>query len=297
MVLSGKGGTGKTSVAASLAALSGPCVLADCDVDAADMHLLTQPKQMERHDFVSGVEAVIDHDRCTNCGMCFTFCRFEAIRPAENGTFDIDPLACEGCGVCARFCPNDAIPLTPRRCGAWFISGTPYGPMAHAKLGVAAENSGRLVSVVRNTARRLAEEHQLPLIIGDGPPGIGCPAIASITGATSVLVVTEPTVSGLHDLRRILDLAHHFGISPKVCVNKWNLNPGMTEKMEEQASNLGAKPVGRISYDPSFTRSQLEARPLVETDSPAAEEVCALWQALELPRSIDLDNASAATAG
>jgi len=200
VIISGKGGTGKTSVTASLAALAKRSVICDCDVDAADLHLLLNPVVRERHEFESGYEAIIRQEDCTACGVCAELCRFGAVKTTQknNGTlvYDIDSIACDGCGVCVRFCPVEAIDFPQRHCGQWFISDTRYGPMVHARLGIAAENSGKLVSTVRREARSIAEKENYKLIIVDGPPGIGCPVIASVTGASQVLVVTEPTVSG-----------------------------------------------------------------------------------------------------
>lgn len=277
VVISGKGGTGKTSVTASLAFLADQPVIADCDVDAADLHLLLSPNVKSRHEFYSGHEAVIRQEDCNGCGDCLTHCRFDAVK--EN-PYSIDPVACEGCGVCVHFCPEKAINFPERRCGEWMISETRFGPMVHARLGVAAENSGKLVSTVRREARSLCEQNGRSLVIVDGPPGIGCPVIASITGATSLLVVTEPTPSGEHDLGRVLQLAKHFGIPSSICVNKWDLNPRMTTKIEAKAQEAGAKIVGRIRYDRGVTYAQMQEKTVVETDTPSAEDIRALWEHL-----------------
>jgi len=286
VVISGKGGTGKTSITASLAVLAGRSVIVDCDVDAADLHLILSPQIRDRHDFRSGREAVIRQEDCTGCGICLTDCRFEAVRqttdPEGKTHVRIDPFACEGCGVCVRFCPEQAIDFPERLCGEWMVSDTRCGPMVHARLGIAAENSGKLVSTVRREARRIAEATDLPWILVDGPPGIGCPVIASVTGASRVLVVTEPTVSGEHDLERVLSLTRHFKISTAVCVNKWDLNGGMTEQIERKASEAGALVVGRIRYDPSVTTAQMQEKAPVETDAPCAEDIRRMWDQLTL---------------
>ena len=286
VILSGKGGTGKTSLTASFARLALRPVMADCDVDAADLHLVLAPTVRERHEFMSGHQAVIMEEVCCNCGVCLPECRFDAIQlPApEDGhdTYWIDPTACEGCGVCLITCPMDVIDFPERRCGAGMISETACGPMVHARLGVAAENSGKLVTTVRREARRIAEEGHHPLIIVDGPPGIGCPVIASVTGATHALLVTEPTLSGEHDLERVLALTRHFGIPTSVCVNKWDINPEMTERIEEKARQASARIVGRVRYDPSVTRAQIQERAVVDTDCPCAEDIREVWKNLGL---------------
>ena len=286
VVISGKGGTGKTSVTASLAALAASPVIADCDVDAADLHLVLRPQIRESHEFLSGHEAVIRPDDCSGCGICMDLCRFDAVRPDED-VFIIDPIACEGCNVCVHFCPEQAIDFPQSLSGKWFISDTRLGPMVHAKLGVAAENSGKLVSLVRNEAKRVAGEENRKIVIVDGPPGIGCPVIAAITGASKVLVVTEPTVSGEHDLERVLHLARHFEIPASVCVNKWDINPEAAGRIEQKALALGARLAGRIRYDPDVTRAQIENKAVVETDAPSAEDIRQVWENLKFPVSDD----------
>lgn len=285
VIISGKGGTGKTSVTASFAVLAEKAVLADCDVDAADLHLVLKPDVRERHDFRSGHEAVIREADCTGCGVCLDLCRFDAVRRHDTEAGSrcvIDPVACEGCGLCVRFCPDQAIDFPERLCGEWMVSDTRCGPMVHARLGVAAENSGKLVATVRQEARRIAEAQGRKLVIVDGPPGIGCPVIASLSGAAQVLVVTEPTVSGEHDLARVLKLAAHFGIPAAICVNKWDLNPEMTERIEKQARTLGATVAGRIRYDRAVTQAQIRERAVVEIDAPCGEDIRALWERLNI---------------
>jgi len=283
VVISGKGGTGKTSVTAAFAALASHCVLADCDVDAADLHLILNPKVIERKDFSGGKRAEIIQDKCTMCGLCRSICRFDAIQIHNEGTDEatltVDPIACEGCGVCAYFCPSKAIDFSPAINGQWFMSDTRFGPMVHAKLGIAEENSGKLVALVRSEAKKVAKQQSIDLVLVDGPPGIGCPVIASISGAGLVLAVTEPTLSGLHDLNRIIKLAHHFQIPMMVCVNKWDLNEQLTLEIEKQARSQDVMICGRIRYDPTVTRAQLEARSVIESgNSPAAEDITNLWK-------------------
>jgi MinD superfamily P-loop ATPase len=279
VIVSGKGGTGKTSVTASLAALADQPVICDCDVDAADLHLILEPKIRENHDFRSGHEAVIRESDCIGCGICQDVCRFGAVID-DVETFSIDPIACEGCGVCVHFCPQKAIDFPESLCGKWFVSDTRLGPMVHAKLGVAAENSGKLVSLVRTEAKHLAEEENRRMVIVDGPPGIGCPVIASITGASQVLIVTEPTVSGEHDLERVMGLARHFQIPSLVCVNKWDINEEMTIRIEQKARDLGAGIAGRIRYDQAVTRAQILQKTIVETDAASAQDIRQIWDYL-----------------
>ena len=285
VVISGKGGTGKTSVLASFAVLAQNAVLADCDVDAADLHLVLKPNIIEKHDFISGHEAVVLQDICNSCGACLNLCRFDAIkeipRPEGLPLFEIDPHSCEGCGTCVAFCPLKAIDFPERHCGEWMISSTRAGSMVHAKLGIAAENSGKLVSTVKEKAREIADEEKRDLILIDGPPGTGCPVIASITGASMVLIVTEPTLSGEHDLKRVLELTSHFKIPACVCVNKWDICPEMTERIEKLAISMGAKVLGRIRYDKGITKAQIEALAVVETDTPSAEDIRNIWQVLQ----------------
>lgn len=284
VVISGKGGTGKTSLAASFAVLADRPVVADCDVGAADLHLVLSPRIRERHDFRGGHEAVVRREECAGCGACLAHCRFDAVRtnggPPGAERCTIDPVFCEGCGVCARFCPEQAIDFPERLCGEWMISETRRGPMVHARLGIAAGNSGKLVFLVRREARRIAGEKNRPIIIVDGPPGIGCPAIASVTGATLVLAVTEPTMSGAHDLDRVLSLAEHFGVPAAVCVNKWDINPGMTARIEEQARRSGARVAGRVRYDPSVILAQMQGRAVVETGGACVEDIQRIWNSL-----------------
>jgi len=225
VVLSGKGGTGKTSLVGSFAAIAQSKVLADCDVDAADLHLLLNPEQKEENEFWSGQVAVIDGEKCTECGLCQELCYFHAI-----SDFKVDPVSCEGCGFCYHACPDKAITMTECLSGHWFVSQTRYGPLVHARLGIAEENSGKLVAVVRQNARSIAERENHEYIITDGPPGIGCPVISSLSGTDLALLVTEPTLSGIHDLERVLGVCRHFGVPALVCVNKYDINEDNTRR-------------------------------------------------------------------
>ena len=276
VIVSGKGGTGKTSLTAAFAALAKNSILCDADVDAADLHLLMQPEVKEQTDFMGGSKAVIDPDLCTGCGTCRTLCRFDAI----SDRYEVDPIRCEGCGVCVDFCPEQAIGFPVQRCGEWFVSDTRFGPMVHARLGIAEENSGRLVSLVRTKTRQLAEARGLELILTDGPPGIGCPVIASLTGADLALViVVEPTVSGILDMERVVDLAAHFRVPGMVIVNKFDLNVGMTEAIEQLAEKRNILVLGRVPFDPVFTRSMVQGQTLFEygEESPTRRVVRDIW--------------------
>jgi MinD superfamily P-loop ATPase len=283
VVISGKGGTGKTSLVASLAVLSERTVLADCDVDAADLHLVVQSSLVFRSDFSGGRRALIDSERCADCGTCEDLCRFDAIG-SNDLTRSVDPIACEGCGVCAWFCAEGAIDLVDTTDGEWYLSETRVGPMVHARLNPAGENSGKLVSLLRNEARQVAENRGVELLIVDGAPGIGCPVIASITGADLVLIVTEPTLSGLHDLERVIRLTHHFGIPAKVVINRYDINKNITRRTEQHAQRLGAGLVGRIRFDPAVTKAQIEGLAVVEhSSSGAAADIREVWRYLQHP--------------
>jgi MinD superfamily P-loop ATPase len=285
VVISGKGGTGKTSIVASFAALAQSAVLADCDVDAADLHLVLQPNIKQTSDFSGGKKASIITDKCVGCGKCEEVCNFDAVTfngPANDvckKTYIIDPIACEGCGVCFQFCPNDAIEFEDAVNGQWFISDTRFGPMVHARLGIAEENSGKLVSLIRKEAKRIAEERKKDLIIVDGSPGIGCPVIASITGADLVLIITEPTLSGKHDLYRIADLAAGFGIPILVAINKFDLNADIAGQIEADVRERNIKAIGKIRYDNVFTKAQIMKCSVVEyTGGAVTEDIKALWR-------------------
>lgn len=280
VVISGKGGTGKTSIVASFAALADRKVLADCDVDAADLHLVLNPKIERREEFSGGKKATIRADECIGCDRCIEECRFEAISYPENSdTPRVNHISCEGCGVCARVCPVEAVSFEPVVNGEWYISSTNYGPMVHARLGIAEGNSGKLVTLIRREARSIAEKDGLNYIIVDGSPGIGCPVIASITGADLVLVVTEPTLSGRHDLLRVADLASYFRIPSLVCVNKWDLNPEITEQIEKEAEEYGVRTAGRIRYDRAITEAQIMKTSVVEyTGGAVSGDIKAVWQ-------------------
>lgn len=276
VVISGKGGTGKTTLLASFAALArGSVVISDCDVDAPDLHLLLHPVIERQEEFRAGQVATVDPQRCNHCGRCLEVCRFGAI----SAGFAIDPLDCEGCGACQVVCPTEAARLEPRIAGDWFRGRTDYGPMIYARLRPAQENSGRLVALVRQEARAAAAQRGIDLLLTDGPPGIGCPVIASVGNADLALVVTEPTPSGVHDLKRALALCRHFGVAAMVCVNKFDLNPELEQAVRDFCAADGIGVTASIPFDESVPRAIAQGVPLVEFDRCAAShEVRALWR-------------------
>jgi MinD superfamily P-loop ATPase len=285
VVISGKGGTGKTSIVASFAGLAKDPVLADCDADAADLHLILEPKVMQSSNFSAGKHASIVTAECVGCGRCRDVCRFGAIHldgeknDVVEKTFTVDPVSCEGCKVCVEFCPVNAIEFNDSVNGQWFISDTRFGTMVHAKLGVAQENSGKLVTLIRREAKRIAADQRRTFIIVDGSPGIGCPVIASITGADLALVVTEPTLSGQHDLQRVAELTANFRIPTLICINKADINPQIAGEIEDDARRRGLKVAGRIRYDKAFTKAQIMACSVIEyTGGAVSEELRALWR-------------------
>ena len=275
VVISGKGGTGKTCILAAFASLAEDKVLCDADVDAADLHLITDPKVQERYDFEAGHTAIIDLDKCSECGICRDLCRWDAI----SEDFRVNPIRCEGCGVCVYFCPEEAIDFPLNTCGEWFLSDTRFGPMVHARLGIAEENSGKLVTLVRQEAKKLSEQEDLDLILTDGPPGVGCPVIASIGGASAVLIVTEPTVSGKHDMVRVAQLAAHFKVPGMICVNKFDLNPAEARIIEDVAREKDLTVLKRIPFDPIFTKAMVQGKNVFEynTNSEAGRVVKQIW--------------------
>ena len=263
VIISGKGGTGKTSIIAAFASLAEKKILCDADVDAADLHLIMHPDIKERHDFESGHTAFINHDKCTECGLCRDLCRWDSI----SEDFVVDDIGCEGCGVCWYFCPEKAIDFPLNTCGEWYLSETRFGPMAHASLHIAEENSGKLVSLIRQEGKKLAEEKNIDLLLTDGPPGVGCPVIASLGGATAVLIVAEPTVSGRHDMERVAELAAFFKIPAMVCVNKFDLNTDQGEAIEAFAKEKDIDVIGRVPFDAAFTMAMVQGKTIIEFDS------------------------------
>jgi MinD superfamily P-loop ATPase len=275
-VLSGKGGTGKTTITASLAVLAKNAVVADCDVDAPDLHMLLHPKVIETQEFKGAKLAVIDESECTKCGLCREKCRFEAI----TEDIEIDPISCEGCGVCTIVCPVNAVTLIERISGHAYVSKTEYGFMAHAMLSPGEANSGKLVTLVRQNTRILAEKEHSDLIIIDGSPGIGCPVIASVTGVDAGLVVTEPTLSGIHDLERALQLLRYFNVTPFVCVNMYDINRDNADKIVSFCRERGIEVVGKLSFNPVVTEAMVNGKTILEyaPESNVAKQIVKMWE-------------------
>ena len=273
-VISGKGGTGKTTLAAAFASLAEEKVLADCDVDAADLHLILNPTVKRREPFSGGRSPVVDAEKCTKCGICTEVCRFDAIEDGE-----VDLVACDHCGLCVYACPENAITMEEDFNGEWFVSETDYGPMVHARLGMGEENSGKLVTVVRKEASEIAKERNLDLVIIDGPPGIGCPVIASVAGVDLVLVVVEPTLSGIHDMERILGLASHFKIPALACINKYDINLVNTKKIREYCERNDVKVLGMIPFDSKVIDALVQRKSVIAYPcGDVTKEVTKIWE-------------------
>ena len=281
VILSGKGGTGKTSVAAALADLASqetPIILADADVDAANLDLVLEPTRLEEHVFMGGQVAIIDPEKCTLCGRCHEVCRFDAIIPGDE-TYRVDPLACEGCASCVHQCPENAIHSEEQQAGLWFRSDTRFGPLFHVHLFAAQENSGKLVTLVKQHGRLLALDEGRDLLIVDGPPGIGCPVISASAGADLALLVVEPTVSGIHDLGRALGTVNHFGVPALVCINKADLNQAQSAAIEAFCAVEGIEVVGRLPYDTTVTEAMVQGQPVTafQPEGEMAKALRATW--------------------
>jgi len=278
LIISGKGGTGKTSLTAAFAHLAQNHIICDLDVDAPDMHLILKPKNTISEDFVSGHEAVINPDKCESCGTCLEMCKYGAVRN-DDAVYSIDPLKCEGCKVCVEFCPAGAIDFADRHCGQWFSSDTRFGPMIHAQLFPGEENSGRLVTLLRKKAKEVAEEKGLDLILSDGTPGIGCPVIASLSGITLAVIVTEPTPSGRHDLERVAELCGHFKVPAGIIINKCDLNEKEAAAIESFASEKGFALFGKLPHDPAITRAMINGKAITEyEDNNFTKQLTDIWE-------------------
>lgn len=285
VILSGKGGTGKTSVTAAFAhlasqnGLAGKVILADADVDAANLELVLQPRLLEQQDFKGGKVAVIDQDTCASCGDCQAVCRFDAIHYAD-GLYTIDPIACDGCAACVYQCPNQSISMREQIAGKFYFSESRYGPLYHANLFPGQENSGKLVTLVKQHARLQALDENHELVIVDGPPGIGCPVISAVSGASLALIVAEPTVAGVHDMRRALQTVQHFGVQAMVCINKADIYPTGADEIESFCRESGIETVGRIPFDLTVAAAMVagEAVTAFQPESPASVAVSAVWK-------------------
>jgi MinD superfamily P-loop ATPase len=282
VIISGKGGTGKTIISACFASLARSKVIVDCDVDAANLYLLLNPEIQESYKFSGGMKARIEHNYCFRCGECVDVCRFSAINKKKDGEFIIDPISCEGCGICYHVCPIEAIEMEKSISGEWFVSHTKYGPFVHARLGIGEENSGKLVAEIRKKAKEISEENNLDFVIIDGPPGIGCPVIASLSGADLALVVTEPTVAGIHDMERVVEMAHHFRIETAVCINKFDINPANSASIEDWCQEKSIPLLGKIPFDEEVTKSMVQLVPLTEySNNSASKEIKNIWEKIQ----------------
>jgi MinD superfamily P-loop ATPase len=280
VIISGKGGTGKTCLTAAFAHLAADQVVCDLDVDAPDLHLLLHPQNRTTQEFVAGHTAVITR-RCDSCGKCIDECHFDAIR-SQRPHPTIDSIKCEGCKVCVALCPVNAIDFPQKQCGRWHLADTRFGPMIHAQLFPGEENSGRLVTLLKNKARALAKERQLNLILADGPPGIGCPVISSLAGANLAVAVTEPTPSGIHDLKRVIDLCDHFRLPPAVIINKWNLNSDLSRQIKTFCLQKEIKFLGELPYDPAIVEAMVRGQTITEYHPDGtAELIRGIWKAIE----------------
>jgi MinD superfamily P-loop ATPase len=278
-ILSGKGGAGKTSVAAALASVAQNAVFCDNDVDAADLHLIFNPEIKESYTFSSGNKAVINTDECTNCGLCTDYCRFDAIHINASGQLEVNHFQCEGCRLCERVCPAEAITMIENNNNYWYVSETRFGTLVHAKMGPGEENSGKLVTEVRRKAKEIATEIKADFIVNDGPPGIGCSAIASVTGTDLVLLVIEPTLSGLHDAARLVELAESFKIPIHAVINKFDINPEITGKVEKYLSDKNIPLAGKLAFEPKMVESMVAEKTIVEfaPDENISREFFSIW--------------------
>jgi MinD superfamily P-loop ATPase len=281
VIISGKGGTGKTSLTAAFAHVASNHVICDLDVDAPDLHLLLDPKNTATREFISGHTAVIT-DRCDACGQCIDLCRFDAIRPNQPHPW-VNPLKCEGCKVCVALCPLTAIDFPEKHCGNWHISDTRLGPMVHAQLFPGEENSGRLVTLLKREAKALAQARGSSLILSDGPPGIGCPVISSLAGANLAVVVTEPTPSGVHDLERVVDLCGYFRLPAGIIINKCDLNPDQSRRIKAFCSRKELPLLGELPHDTVFTEAMIRGLAVTEFQSNGiVDQIRQSWIAIEI---------------
>jgi MinD superfamily P-loop ATPase len=278
VIVSGKGGTGKTVISAAFCAIAKNKIIVDADVDAADLFLLLNPTNKDIHKFSGGQKAVIDQNACDQCGNCYNSCRFGAI----HKNFIIDDVLCEGCGLCAKVCPNNAIKMQPSESGEWYISETTHGIFVHAKLGIAEESSGKLISLIKHKAIEIADKNSCDWIVIDGPPGIGCPAIAALGNSDCAVIVTEPTLSGLHDAKRVVELTKHFGLPTKFIINKYDLNQNMSEEIEKFCHTNQIEIIGKIMFDESVVQSIINGQTIIDYENFEQKDILlSAWHKIE----------------
>jgi len=281
VILSGKGGTGKTSLSAAFATIRNNCIVADCDVDGADLHLILQPENYSVEKFITGHKANINYDTCTNCGLCIDYCRFDAIS-LKNGQVTISEISCDGCKLCSRICPSKSIQMIPSDKSRWFAGNFRNGRMIHARLYPGEENSGKLVNVVRENARKISQETGWETIIIDGPPGTGCAVISSVTGTNKAIIVTEPTNSGFHDMKRILELVSNFKVQSFVVINKFDLNESISNKIENWCVEMNIPVIGKIAFDAQIVTAMINCQSIVEwkPESEASKEIISIYKTI-----------------
>jgi MinD superfamily P-loop ATPase len=280
-ILSGKGGTGKSGISAALANLASKVVVADCDVDAANLHLILNLQNYLEEVYVSGQKARIDQEKCTNCGLCMDYCRFDAIKITE-GDYSVTETACDGCKLCARVCPVDAITMIDQNESRWFSGDITNGKMVHARLAPGEDNSGKLVNIIRDHARKEAHDIQSDLILIDGPPGIGCPVISTLSGINKVLLVTEPTVSGMHDLKRIAELVNQYKLQVFLVINKCDINPEMADEIEQWAAGKQIPVISKIPFSKVWVEAMINCKSIVEwaPESELSDQIRIIWNKL-----------------
>jgi len=279
VILSGKGGTGKTSLSAAFATISNKTVVADCDVDAANLHIILDPENYLQQNFITGYTAVIEYTTCTNCGLCIDYCRFDAIS-FQQGKVTISEISCDGCKLCSRVCPSHSIQMIPSDKSRWYIGNYRNGKMVHARLSPGEENSGKLVNVVRENARKTAQETGWETIIIDGPPGTGCPVISSVTGTNTAIIVTEPTNSGFHDMKRVLEITANFKVKSVVVINKYDLNETITNRIESWCNENNIPVAGKIPFDEQIVEAMINCQSITEwkPESKVSKEIIRIWK-------------------
>lgn len=282
-ILSGKGGTGKTSITAALASVAQNAIFCDNDVDAADLHLIFEPQNTEKYTFLSGWKANIDTGKCTACNLCIDYCRFDAIYSTGYKLLKINAFKCEGCRLCEKVCPAGAITSNRGSNNYWYVSSTRFGTLVHARMGPGEENSGKLVMQIRKRAKEIAIEDKLSFIINDGPPGIGCATISSLSGTNLALIVIEPTKSGLHDAQRLVDLIGAFNIEVYAIINKYNLSPGMAINIEAYLKTNKIPLIAKVPFDKQVVQAMIAGKTIVEFNpgSGISNIIREIWKTLK----------------